>query len=511
MYSSRGHSKKIPQQIGASLITVLALITIGGLLALSIYSWGLWKQKQAHQKWIALQAELLVESGAAWELSHYKEGGSSVDTIATLSDTASKFFDLSSLDDQKKNNSTYELVHRPDLPLPTTDVSKEGAWLKITSSLEWEEVSRKLTAMYGKSLSDSLFNAALIITGEGEVASNITSNITGKIFKKGSSVAIGLSPLDPNFQIATYTQKMGTVRAEKYHLDLQNQLKEIGGTNGDIQISYSQNNVFAKDSLLFSPLGSALIENFFSRCKDIVGPGKIMVHGDIIVKGCVNFKDVELYAGRDLIFEDSVTTTNVMAYAGKSAYIKGKSNLGIDLVAREKIVISKQSQTTLTSVLTSTGYRESTNNNRGRNNINRNPSPSPNGAPSDNSNTPAPGGIPLGNPQQNSQAGKFGIYIEDEAKVKGFLLSSSPYGEFKLKGKASSFDGFALVENSTSIEGNIIGILWTKKLDCPANPGIHCIEGKINRKKLSPAFTLPMQFDPKGLKVAWKRVYWELK
>jgi len=394
---------------------------------------------------------------------------------------------------------------RRDLSEPQVTLGQENAYLQAVSRATYKGYTTHLFAQYGYLPNDSLFRAAALLTQEQVIHPSLERNIEGILYIKsslgGGTLKKNIRALSNDFNLSQWIDGSAVIRVKAYDNYISRKLAETGGHAGHLDFRNGKIPNFQKDSVIFSPLGGADISYIGQECLHIKGPGKIVTHGDIRLRGCIHLENITLITGSTLYLEDSISSENLTAYAARNIYIRDKSHIHGDLVARMSIILSQSAQTSLGTVLASSGMGKSGEGRQtGTGEPNGSPSTPTAQKPSSELSPNSASGSSAGEKSladanalaAGAQIGKntYGILATDFCKIRGLLISGSESGLVKI-GKRSEVFGWILTKNAAEIEGQVKGLVWAGKLNCNDNPQTHCLKGKITRALLPPGFFLP--------------------
>jgi hypothetical protein len=463
------------------LLIVTALIAAGGILVALAVNQSFRGLKRWDQEKNRLQAFYLAESGIACQLVLEKSIHDSSDASDSL------IFQVTLLDAEESEPDPY-LEHlgfklNPDLPLPEFSSSREGAWLDISSTATFKTARCGIKARFGRSLDDPVFSSALVLAGNHPLAPRAFDRINGpvRVKKTQTHPEENEYPLEKKFNTGNLIGPFAVNKGDFFDSELNENLSREGGPSGNGY--FNSNNIpdFSQTPDVFFPLGDITIEHYSSSRLNITGPGSFYAHGDIYVKGNIHFEDIRLLAGRSIYFEDMVSSRNLTAYAARSISIHDKSNLDVQAVARENILMDGTSQTSLASFVLSIGFQSPAGASFGGD---RRQSPG-------KQQTPAPGSM-------------YGILLKEEARARGLFVAAGRNGSLKMISPDNVLEGIAIVMNQTRLAGMVKGLVITNSLRCNDSSNENCIgEGEIDRSLMPARMSLPLDFGT-GNRSEWK-------
>lgn len=471
-------------QKGFGLLPVLGLLAAAGALSIIIFSWAKlkWKQELLSEGYI--QSIYISEAGLAQEIASQSRPLADIDST--------KGFD-SSITPTLTTKIT-DWVGRPTLSMPVVTTDNLESYLHIQSSSTYMGKGSVIDAQYGLALSDTIFRAALILTLDGELSIDYARHIHGLIYIKQLAEAKkipGVHPLDSKFDMEPWVTPLTIPRARSFFQAIQNQLTLRGGVSGNIEFRNGRVPDFKRDSVYFAPLGGAEISSFGNDCIHIKGPGKIVTHGDIRVKGCIHLENMTLLSGGSVFFEDSVSSENILVFAARNLYIRDRSNVDGDFLARENISLSGEAQTGMHTVLASSGLGKD------------HAKPDTSAPKVDNGKTDAV------NSETSNKSRSYGIHIRQKAKARGILIAADDNGKIIVE-KDSKVLGWVLSRHEVQIDGEVDGMVWAAKATCIGSDGLQCIAGEIRRQFLPPSLSLPEKMLPPKLHKRFKIISWKL-
>ncbi|MFC1584985.1 hypothetical protein ACFL5V_05515 [Fibrobacterota bacterium] len=483
---------RIDNMKGSALLVVLAAITLAGFLAAAIFNQSFrglhrWDRQKNH-----LQALYLAESGIAHQLHQEKHSASmpgKIDTLAGGSLPAPENEDSAQSDEE-----ALEFFLSPELPVPEVSSEEEGAYLAISSSAEYKTGSVEIRTRFGRALTDSIFSSALVLSGKHPLEPAAFDRITGNVLARTRQriPAEHEFALAPKFTVSKLIGSFSSDRDNYYRDELNKQLGKEGGGHGNGYFGSGVLPDFSAVEQVFFPLGDITIENYGGACLEINGPGTFYAHGDIYVKGCISLEDIQLSAGRSIYFEDSVSSRNLLAYAGKDIHVLDRCFLDLQAIAQENIFLEGTSQTAAQSVLLSIGLRKKS------------------GSAPFKAEDRASG--KKVKEKVKTQVKAYGIRMRDEATARGLLIAAGANGTVVMNSRDNAIEGMAITRKSAWLSGSIKGLVITQSLRCDDNQERNCLgEAEINRDLMPPQITLPLDFGSQD-RSSWdfKLVEWRL-
>lgn len=438
-------------EAGAALLTVLTVLVALGIAVTvlmdrsrsDISLWG--RQVEISQ---ALYA---AESGIAFQLY-----------LERFSDSAEPEFGVKKgeveadfMDKEAEQDSfTYRLDTLSGIPLVKVD--RNRAYLDITSTGKYRNTEATLFARFGKALDDSVFGPALTLDNSSPLEPFPSGQIFGSVRMRTASPGLASLPWPPAFSVSGYIAEFTDKKYFALESTLQKKLSEEGAQNGNGNFSPDEPPDFLKNKDITFNLGRVELVNPGSEPWVIKGPGRIFSGDEIRVRGLVRLENVQFFAAKNVVFEDSVTGEEVSAFARGNVLFHGRCRLGIEAVAGKDIILHNRSQTAAGSVLLSVGRMRK-------------------GAGPDSINA---------------------VRIVNEAVARGFLIAGGSNGRVVLATEANLVEGVVMAA-SVWLSGNVHGPVLTGKLLCEGTNTRNCIgNGRIDRSRLPSGFVQPLLLGP---------------
>ncbi|MBF0432714.1 MAG: pilus assembly PilX N-terminal domain-containing protein [Fibrobacteria bacterium] len=464
---------------GSALLPVVVIIAVAGIISSILFNRATTDRKSYSIEKDRIQAMYLAESGIAFQLFLEKFAPEKDSTIQNWGMPDSEAF----ADTLQEFDLKFQF--NKSLPVPTITAEHEGGYLTILSEAIVRSQTVKLKARFGRALSGPIFSSALVLTGMYPLVDGGINNIIGNILAKSrNDFSQNEFDLPDDFNIHNLIQNYRSTQQKYYKSTLNEVLSREGGGTGNGSFTGNSRPDFSEKNEIFFPLGDIYIENYSSSCIDIKGPGALYAHGEIIIKGCVRLENITLGAGRSIIFQDSVSSSGLVAYSGKSIHIHNNCNLDIQAFADNDIILTNKAQTTSSSVLVSLGTKNK-----------------------------------MRRPQHGNSAGtdkdiqgdwlSFGIMLFDESRARGLIVAAGANGKLMLETSYNMLEGIGIIKSNSWVAGTINGLLITDILRCNDDSKSNCLgKGVINRRRLPSQMALPLDFVVKGNRT-YKLIRWE--
>ncbi len=437
-------------QSGAALLTVLTVLAVMGVVVgllldrtrSDIRPWALESERT--------QATYLAESGIAYQLY-----------LERFSDSAEPSFTAGKVQEDtggfalaKAPTDTFRFHLDTAQKIPDVTVDRARAFLEITSIGRYRNTEVTVLARYGRALDDSIFGPALTLENSTPLEPYSRDQIIGAVRIKSPSPGMPSVPWPASLSLPGYAASLSDAKYNQMEAALQKKLVAEGGVSGNGSFNPRHPPEFPKGHDLFFPLGQVELANDADETWVIRGPCRIFADGEIRIRGRIRLENVELFSGKDITFEDSVTGSENTVFARGSIFIHDRCNLGLDAVAGKDILLQNRSQTTLASVLISVGNRHA-----------------------------ATGGGDSVN----------AIRVVNQAVARGFLIAAGPTGRVALATPANIVEG-VVIASAVWLAGEVHGAVLTQKLLCEGTNVRNCLgTGKINRSRLPAGFVQPLQ------------------
>ena len=482
---------------GSAILVVLALIAVSTFLIGYLLKFSLRKYTLRHEENNRTVALYIAEAGISHAI--YQDRYKEIDPleIKTL-DSVQKFryttfsnnsemdqpgFDL---DDSENNiqETDFKYFLNPLHPKPKIETTFNGEYLRVVSTGMYRKAEVIVEANIGKAPSDSIFASALVLTGRLAPIDLTSENVKGIVRLKNEPDAslMELYPLSGKFNIQTLISGYVRERSDFYSILLKNKLSEEGGELGNGVFDNFHRPKFQENQELFFPLGDLTFEGLGNDCLQIKGPGRLFAHGDVYIKGCVQFADVKILAGRSIHVEGKVSCDNLTLYSGKNIYLKSEELCDVNAIAEESVILEQESQTSLTSVIISVGIQAKQKKLEGV--------------------TPEGAIDPL----------DHGVYAKDNSILRGVIIAAGTKGTIMLENTEQPAEGIFISGEKTWIAGNLKGSVITSTLRCNSKPEDNCLgDGIINREELSPLLTLPLDFGSNNNSNKYKISRWKVR
>jgi hypothetical protein len=441
-------------ETGAALLTVLMVLTIMGIVVAILLE----RTRSGIRPWALeterTQATYAAESGIAFQL--YLERFS--DSTDPDMDTAKSSEEMDAFSKPKAEAETFSYHMDSTEQIPIVTVDRTRAYLDITSKGRYRKTEVTLFARFGKALDDSVFGPALTLENTVTLDPFPAENINGPIRLMLPTPTINSQPWPAGFSIVSYANEFTNKKYYALESALQKKLGEEGGQSGNGSFSPSDPPIFSKQQGgdLFFPLGQVDIVNDRDETWVIRGPGRIFSDGEIRIRGHIRLENIQLFSGKNITFEDSISGEENSAFARGSIFLHDKCHIGLEALAGKDILLRDRSQTTIGSVLITVGNKHLT---KGADTLNA-------------------------------------IRVVNQAIGRGFFIAAGPNGRLVLGTSANIIEGVVMA-SSVWLAGEVHGPVLTQKLLCEGTHLHNCLgTGKIDRAKLPAGFVQPLQLGP---------------
>lgn len=439
-------------QSGAALLTVLTVLAVLGVVVGLLLD----RTRSDIRPWASeiekTQATYLAESGIAYQLYLERFSDSAEPSFSAGKPKA----DTDGLAPAKAPTDTFNFRLDTAFKIPEVNVDRNRAFLEITSIGRYRNTEVTVMARYGKALDDSIFGPALTLENSMPLEPFPRDKIKGSVRIKSAAPGTPNLPWPAPFSVTGYAATLSDAKYNSMEAVLQKKLAEEGGMSGNGTFDPKHPPLFPKSHDLFFPLGQVELSNDADETWIIRGPCRIFSEGEMRIRGRIRLENVQLFSGKDITFEDSVTGSENTVFARGSIFIHDRCNLGMDALAGKDIILQNRSQTTLASVLISVGNRHAANAAQGGDTLNA-------------------------------------IRVVNEAVARGFLIAGGPNGRVALATAANLVEG-VIIASSVWLDGEVHGPVLAQKLLCEGTNARNCLgAGKIDRSKLPLDFVQPLQ------------------
>ncbi len=465
-------------QRGSALVPVLGVITVSAIGILIAFQFSVQSQKYGFKDLHKKSAMYIAESGIADALYQYKYGDSS-------QSSESDILELGEEDSSSVEIKAYPFILNPELDIAEIEIEEDENFLTIHSKGKFKSESANIEAVFGKTLSDSLLRAALILTGQEALMDLFPDQVEGNIYTKVPP-AVGIMnfrKLDSKWSLASLTGEFVSNLNQYYHNELQVQLSSEHGEIGNGYFSPSNPPAFENKESISFPLGDVSFENYQSDCWEIEAEGSIFANGDVYIKGCVRIKGLNVVAGRTVQANDELQLIEGTIYSEGNMYIAGKSHIAGTLFSEKSIYFEEEANSTMEAVIISSGKET------GLNKLGEK----------------VPGEVKLPN--------EFGIYAKEEVVLRGLVIAAGNHGKIELNNSEAINEGYFLSNGQMEIAGELHGLVITSQLRCSENEKENCLgDGKISRFQLTQEIALPMAFGGGDMEsFQYKIISWKME
>ncbi len=455
------------KQNGAALTVVLVVLTV--LCAAVIYL--LSNSRQGMTEWGRelkhTQAFYIAESGIAYQL--YWQKYADTNTNALKNDSIHKKI-LSNVFSKTEVDSFAFLLDtnlKEASSHPRIKVNAAQSYLEIISTGVYREDTVTLMARFGRALNDSLFGAALTLDGTLPLEQFPPESIIGDIHSAIADSSRKIFALPMGFSRADLINGFCEKKYQQLELKWKKQMQRESGPSGNGVFDKAHPFDFNSTTEIFYPLGDIEINNSGNATWDIWGPGTLAAQGDIRIRGNIRLHQIDLLAGRNIIFEENVKSENLSVFAQKKITVMDQCRLDIQAVAGGTILFTRQAQSMLTSVLLSVGKTFDIASTKGSKN----------------------NGNDKGKDSTNA------IRAQDESILRGFVFVAGSHGHLVLSTARNRLEGIGAAQELW-ISGSVQGTLLGSQLRCNDVANKNCLgEGKINRSLMPEGLIEPLDLE----------------
>jgi hypothetical protein len=467
-------------QSGAALLTVLSVLVALGVLVSLVAD----RMRGDIRPWAAeaekTQALYVAESGLAYQLY-----------LERWSDSADPSFGPPSAEDSVRVDSglgfgepgarlgrlaptdTFEFRLDSSLGTPQVKVDRTRAYLDMRAIGKYRQAEVTLRARFGKALDDSIFGPALTLDNDLVVEPIPAERVQG--FMRIRTPAPGMStlPFLKGFSVVRYAAEFTDRMYHAADAALGKHLSDSAKAKGNGHFTPREPPKFGADGSLAFPLGQVDFINDGEETWVVKGPGRIYCDGEIRLKGKIRLVGIGLYSGKNITFEDSVSSEETSVFARGSIFIHDRCRLGIEAMAGKDIVLENNSQTEAGSLLLSTGGKA---------------------------------GPPGGGDSINA------IRVVNEAVARGFLIAAGEQGRVAMAGPANRVEG-VIIASSAWLAGEVDGSVLTRMLLCEGTNARNCMGPvRIYRDRLPRDFIQPLQLGPQDRHTfAFRMLDWKME
>lgn len=444
-------------QSGAALLTVLSVLGVMGILVAMIMSQGRNDIGPWAHEIEKTQATYLAESGIAYQLYLEKFSDSAEPSFSPkktneiepepIAEDPGKLGLLNAVTD------TFQFRLDTLLHQPSVNVDRNRAFLEMTAIGKYRNTEVTVHVRFGKALDETIFGPALTLQNPLPLEPFPPEQIKGDLRLKLPIPAVKSLPWLDSLNVLSYASTFTDSKYNGMEALLQKKLSAEGGEWGNGNFSPKDPPQFSKTGDLVFPLGQVEFVNDEDKTWVIKGPGRIFADGEIRIRGLIRLENIQLYSGKNITFEDSITGSDNTVYARGDIYLHDRCNLGLEALAGRSIVLRNRSQTALSSVLISV---ENSAKQKGPDSVNA-------------------------------------IRVVNEAVARGFLIAAGINGRVVLGTPLNVVEG-VVIASSVWLAGEVRGSVLTQKLLCEGTNTRNCLgAGKINRSLLPPNFVQPLQ------------------
>lgn len=460
-------------EAGAALLTVLSVLVALGVIVTVVFD----RVRGDIRPWAReaedMQAFYLAESGIAYQLYLERWSDSSEPSFGppwNPDSAAAGGEDLGFGEPPKdglRSSPTDSFSFRLDssLGVPSVRVDRSRAFLEMTSRGRYRNAEVTLKARFGRALDDSIFGPALTLDNDQPLEPFASAQVRGLLRIRKPAPGMATLPFLNGFTVAGYAAEFTDRKYAAADEDLGKRLSDPGAQKGNAHFTPREPPRFAKDGTLTYALGQADFINDGRETWVIRGPGRFYCEGEIRLKGDIRLQDIQLFSGKDITFEDTVSGEDVSAFARGNIYFHDRCSLELDAVAGADIVLRDRAQTLAGSVLLSAGSKK------------------PPGTP----------GAPGKGPDSLNA-----IRVVNEAVARGFLIAAGNSGRIATATPANRVEGVVMAA-SVWLAGEVDGPVVASKLLCEGTNARNCLgPGRIFRDRLPEGFVQPLQLGPEN-------------
>jgi hypothetical protein len=467
-------------QAGAALLTVLSVLVALGVAVSLVAD----RMRNDVRPWASeaerTQALYIAESGLAYQLYLERWSDSSEPSFGPPSaedsaraDTALGFGGSATRLGRLAPTDTFQFRLDTSLGTPSVKVDRTRAFLDMRSVGKYRQAEVALRARFGKALDDSIFGPALTLDNDVVVEPFPAERVRGLMRIRTPAPGMSTLPFLAGFSVARYASEFTDRMYYAADAALRKSLSDSAKAKGNGSFTPREPPKFGPDGTLAFPLGQVEFINDGEETWVVKGPGRIYCDGEIRVRGKIRLVGIGLYSGKDVTFEDSVSSEETSVFARGSVFIHGRSRLGVEALAVKDIVLRDKAQTEAGSLLLSTGTK----------------------------GPPAHAGDTIN-----------AIRVVNEAVARGFLIAAGARGRVVMAGPANRVEG-VIIAASAWLAGEVDGPVLAGKLLCEGTNSRNCLGPvRIYRDRLPRDFTQPLQLGPQDRRTfAFRLMDWKME
>jgi hypothetical protein len=467
-------------QSGAALLTVLSVLVALGIVVSLVAD----RMRDDVRPWAVeaerTQALYVAESGLAYQLYLERWSDSSEPTFGAPSpedsaaaDPGLGFGEPGTRLGRLAPTDTFQFRLDTALGTPQVKVDRTRAFLDMRATGKYRRAEVTLRARFGKALDENIFGPALTLDNDNVVEPFPADRVKGLMRIRNPAPGMSTLPFLEGFSVVRYAAEFTDRMYNASDLALRKRLSDSAKAKGNGHFTPREPPVFGPDGNLVFPLGQADFINDGERTWVVKGPGRIYCDGEIRLKGKIRLVGIGLYSGKDITFEDSVSSEETTVFARGSIFIHDRCRLGLEAMAGKHIVLQNNAQTESGSLLLSAGAK----------------------------GPPAGGGDSIN-----------AIRVVNEAVARGFLIAAGDRGRVAMAGPANRVEG-VIIAASAWLAGEVDGPVLTRMLLCEGTNSRNCLGPvRIFRDRLPRDFIQPLQLGPQDRRTfAFRLMDWKME
>lgn len=467
-------------QSGAALLTVLSVLVALGVVVSLVAD----RMRGDVRPWVSeaerTQALYVAESGLAYQLYLEKWSDSSEPSFGPpapedsgRADSGLGFGEPGARLGRLAPTDTFLFRMDTALATPQVKVDRSRAYLDMRSIGKYRGAEVTLRARFGKALDDSIFGPALTLDNDLMVEPIPADRVKGLMRIRTPAPGMSTLPFLKGFSVVRYAAEFTDRMYYAADAALRKHLSDTVKAKGNGHFTPREPPRFGPDGSLAFPLGQVDFINDGEKTWVLKGPGRIYCDGEIRLKGNIRLVGIGLFSGKDVTFEDTVTTEETSVFARGSIFVHDRCRLGIEAMAGKDIVLQNRSQTDAGSLLLSTGGK---------------------------------------GPPQHAGDTINAIRVVNEAVARGFLIAAGDRGRVAIAGPANRVEG-VIIASSAWLAGEIDGPVLARMLLCEGTNSRNCLGPvRIFRDRLPRDFTQPLQLGPQDRRAfAFRLMDWKME